>query len=270
MIATFIWNTDPEIINLFGTFPLKYYGIFFASGLLLGFQVVKQIYIKKGIATENLDSLSLYILFGTIIGARLGHCLFYEPAYFLAHPIEIFVPMQQINGAWQYTGFNGLASHGGALGVLLAIFWYTRKTGEKYLSVLDNIAIATPLVATFIRLGNFMNSEIIGKPTNSDYGVIFQRIDNLPRHPAQLYEALSYLLIFIILFLVYKRDRPRQYGFIFGLFIVLVFSIRFILEFFKTNQASFESGMILNMGQMLSIPFVLIGLFLLISQKKTI
>lgn len=263
------WNLDPVIVMITDTFPLKYYGALFAAGLLIGYYIVRNIYKKENISIENLDSLLVYVIVGTILGARLGHCFFYEPEYFLKHPIEILLPIQKIGGVYKFVGFQGLASHGGTIGVLIAMILYCRKYKVKFLWLLDRMAIGVPVTGAFIRLGNFMNSEIYGKPTNGNWGVVFQRDDLIPRHPTQLYEAFSYLLIFGILFWLYKSDKIKQTnGLLFGCFLALLFLARFIIEFFKENQESFENSMILNMGQILSIPFILIGLTLIVWKSK--
>lgn len=265
------WNVDPVIVWITDSFPLKYYGAFFACGLLLGFAIVKNIYKKENQSLQNLDSLLIYVIVGTVLGARLGHCIFYEPSYFLQHPIEILLPIQKIEGTYQFVGFRGLASHGGTIGVLIAILLYCRKYKVKLLWILDRMAIAVPITAAFIRFGNFMNSEIYGKPTNGNWGVVFERDDLIPRHPTQLYEAFSYLLIFGILFFMFKSEKIKQTsGIIFGCFLTLLFLARFIIEFFKENQEAFENNMLINMGQILSIPFILIGLTLIIwkSEKR--
>ncbi|MBF4467564.1 prolipoprotein diacylglyceryl transferase [Flavobacterium sp. LC2016-12] len=263
------WNVDPVIVMITDSFPLKYYGALFASGLLLGYYIVRNIYKKEQQPLDNLDSLLVYVIVGTILGARLGHCFFYEPDYFFKHPIEILLPIQKIGGAYKFVGFQGLASHGGTIGVLIAIVLYCRKYKVNFLWLLDRMAIGVPVTAAFIRLGNFMNSEIYGKPTNGNWGVVFQRDDLIPRHPTQLYEAFSYLLIFALLFWMYKSEKIKQAnGLLFGTFLALLFLARFLIEFFKENQESFENNMLINMGQILSIPFILIGLTLVIWKSK--
>ena len=263
------WNVDPVIVMITDSFPLKYYGALFASGLLLGYYIVRNIYKKEQLPLENLDSLLVYVIVGTILGARLGHCIFYEPDYFLKHPIEILLPIQKIAGVYKFVGFQGLASHGGTIGVLIAIVLYCKKYKVNFLWLLDRMAIGVPVTAAFIRLGNFMNSEIYGKPTNGNWGVVFQRDDLIPRHPTQLYEAFSYLLICGILFWMYKSEKIKQAsGLLFGTFLALLFLARFLIEFFKENQESFENNMLINMGQILSIPFILIGLTLVIWKSK--
>ncbi|GAA3760421.1 prolipoprotein diacylglyceryl transferase [Flavobacterium ginsengiterrae] len=263
------WNVDPVIFMITDSFPLKYYGALFAIGLLLGYFILRKIYKNEGQSLENLDSLLVYVIVGTILGARLGHCFFYEPDYFFKHPIEILLPIQKIAGVYQFVGYQGLASHGGTVGVLIAIILYCRKYKVPFLWLLDRMAVGVPVAGAFIRFGNFMNSEIYGKPTNGNWGVIFQRDDMIPRHPTQLYEAFAYLLICLILYFMYKSKSIRKSeGLIFGCFLTLLFLARFIIEFFKENQESFEDNMMINMGQILSIPFVLIGLAVIIWKSK--
>lgn len=265
------WDVDPVIFWLTDTFSLKYYGFLFVTGLLLGYLIVKNIYKKEAIPLEQLDSLLTYIVLGTIIGARLGHCLFYQPDYFLDHPLEIILPIQKINGAYKFIGYQGLASHGGAIGVLIAIMIYCRKYKVNLLWILDKVAIAIPVTGAFIRFGNFMNSEIYGKPTNGNWGVVFVQDDLIPRHPTQLYEAFSYLLIALALFIIYNKTQiSKTKGIMFGFFLIFLFSARFVIEFFKENQVGFENSMILNMGQLLSIPFVLSGVLLIYLKKRKI
>jgi phosphatidylglycerol:prolipoprotein diacylglycerol transferase len=268
MSSVLNWNVDP-VIFMITDFPLKYYGALFASGLLLGYYIVRNIYKKENLSLDNLDNLLVYVIVGTILGARLGHCFFYEPDYFFKHPIEILLPIQNISGVYKFVGFKGLASHGGTIGVLIAITLYCKKYKVNFLWLLDRMAIGVPVTAAFIRLGNFMNSEIYGKPTNGNWGVVFQRDDLIPRHPTQLYEAFSYLLIFVILFWMYKSEKIKQAnGLLFGSFLTLLFLARFLIEFFKENQESFENTMLINMGQILSIPFILIGLTLIVWKLK--
>lgn len=271
MIISYInWNTDPEIVKLFGTFSLRYYSLLFVSGLFLGYYIVKRIYLSEGESIEELERLSIFVFAGTIIGARLGHCLFYELEYYLSHPLEMLLPFRwKIGESFEFTGYQGLASHGGAIGVLTGILIYCKKYKVNFLWVLDRLAIATPITGAFIRFGNFMNSEIIGKPTNSDFGIVFARVDLIPRHPTQLYEAFAYLIIFLVLLLFYSKQKAkRKDGIVFGFFLVLLFVARILIEFFKINQVDFENGMFMNMGQLLSIPFVLAGLTIMIWKRK--
>ena len=270
MIATLIhWNASPEIAKLFGVFPIRYYGLLFALGIAAAYYVMSRVYKKENIPDEYLERLALYIVLGTFIGARLGHFLFYQPEYFWKAPLEIILPIAKIDGSYQFVGFGGLASHGGAIGILIAIILYCRKTKLNFLWVADRLAIVFPLTSAFIRMGNFMNSEIIGKPTGGDYGIVFQQVDNLPRHPTQLYEAFSYLLIFVVMSFLYRTSH-RSKGFMFGIFLILSFSARFVIEFVKEEQVAFEQGMTLNMGQWLSIPFILVGITLILYKNKPI
>ncbi len=276
MILNYIrWNIDPEIVNLSGI-SLRYYGILFVGGLILCIYVLSWMFKRENISSDKLERLSIYCMLGIIIGARLGHCLFYEPAYYLQHPLEMILPIQQTpDGSYKFTGYQGLASHGGAIGIIVALFFYSRKTKEPILKTIDLIAIVAPLAGCFIRLANLMNSEIIGLPSNLPWAFIFVREDNIPRHPAMLYESLSYLLIFVVMILVYKKKRKKlAYGFFFGLSLILIFSARFFIEFLKERQVSFEEKMNLDMGQILSIPFIALGIgfiiYALIKTKKTI
>ncbi len=272
MILNYIhWNPDPEIINIFG-FSLRYYGIFFVGGLVLCIYILGWIFKRENIPSENLEKLSIYGMIGIMAGARLGHCLFYEPSYYLSHPLEMILPITfPPDGGMKFIGFQGLASHGGALGLLIALYFYSRKTKHSMIDTIDLIAVVTALGCVFIRLANFMNSEIIGMPTTKPWGVIFERVDNIPRHPAQLYEAISYLIIFAIMMILYKKMRDRlKNGFFFGLVLVLIFTARFIIEFVKENQVGFEDGMTFNMGQLLSLPYITVGIgFIIYGLRRT-
>ncbi|MGK6352160.1 prolipoprotein diacylglyceryl transferase [Parapedobacter sp. DT-150] len=265
--AVIHWSTSPEITKLFGVFPLTYYGLLFAGGIGLAYYVMSRIYRREHIANEHFERLTVYVVLGTLIGARLGHFLFYQPEYFWKAPLEILLPIDEVNGSYRFVGYRGLASHGGAIGILIAVILYCRKTKLDFLWVADRLAVVAPLTGAFIRMGNFMNSEIIGKPTGTDYGVVFQLVDSVPRHPAQLYEAAAYLLIFTIMIALYRTSKKAD-GFIFGIFLILLFSARFSIEFFKEEQVAFEQGMALNMGQWLSIPLVLTGLALALLKKQ--
>jgi len=262
------WNVDPEIFRIADVFPLKYYGLLFLFGVLSAHYVLKRIYVKENIPIENLEKLSIYVIIGIVLGARLGHCFFYEPAYYFQNPIEILLPIKKMGDSYKFIGFQGLASHGGTIGVIIAIGIYCIKYKTKFLWILDKIALVGPITGAFIRFGNFMNSEIYGKPTNGNWGVVFQRDDLIPRHPTQLYEGFSYLLVFGILMYIYK-NKPKEIpnGLILGVCLVLVFLARFIIEFFKENQVGFENGMTINMGQILSIPLMVIGLILIFMIK---
>lgn len=272
MISNFIhWNPDPEIINVFGI-SIRYYGLLFVIGLFLCVYVLGWIYKRENLPSENLEKLTIYCMIGIIVGARLGHCLFYEPSYYLSHPLEMILPITfPPDGGIKFIGYQGLASHGGVLGVLIALYIYSRKTNHSLIDAIDLIAVVSGLSFGFIRLGNFMNSEIIGMPTTKPWGVIFERVDNIPRHPTQLYEAICYFIILAVMIILYKkwRDRLRN-GFFFGLGSVLFFTARFVIEFVKEDQVGFEKGMTFNMGQLLSIPFILLGIgFIIYGLWKT-
>ena len=227
----------------------------FASGFLFGYIMMRKIFKNEGIGDEVLDRLTIYMAVGTIVGARIGHCLFYEPAYYLSNPLEIL-----------YIWHGGLASHGAAIGILLALWIFVRKEKKTMLWVLDRVVIVVALAGALIRLGNLMNSEIYGIETTLPWGFVFLRSgETLPKHPTQIYEAISYLAIFVLLFRIYWRKKGQIVtGVIFGLFLILVFTARFFIEFIKEDQVSFEASMRLNMGQWLSIPLVIGGLVILI------
>lgn len=254
MIPLYItWDVDPEIFRI-GNFAIRWYGLLFASAFFFGYLVFLKIFRKEGISVELLDKLTMYMAIGTIIGARLGHCLFYEPSYYLSNPVEILK-------IWR----GGLASHGAAVGILVALYYYSKSINRPYLWILDRIVIVVALAGFFIRMGNLMNSEIYGMETTLPWGFIFVRTEEtVPKHPTQIYEALSYLAIFILLFALYlKQDSKLKRGYLFSIFLVLLFAVRFFIEFIKEDQVEFETGMMLNMGQWLSIPFILAGLVLL-------
>jgi len=252
------WAPSPEIFSI-GPIHLRYYSILFVSGFIIGYYIVSWFFKRENLPTNILDTL-LYVLLGaTLVGARLGHCLFYEPDYYLAHPIEILK-------VWE----GGLASHGGAIAIILAMWWFVAKYGKQFkfdfLWLMDRIMIPTALAAMLIRLGNLMNSEIYGNPTDSPWGFIFTlRGETVAKHPTQLYEAIAYFAIFIVLIIIYKTFLPKlKRGTLFALFLIGMFSARFFIEFVKEPQVAFEQGMSLNMGQWMSIPFIAGGILLLI------
>lgn len=247
------WNPAPEIFSV-GSFALRWYGLLFAMSFIAAYLVLSRIFPKEGLTTKLLDSLTLYVGIGAVLGARLGHCLFYQPEYYLSNPIEILK-------VWE----GGLASHGGALGILIALLFFELKHKQGYLRITDLIVITVPLAGMFIRLGNLMNSEIIGQTSTVPWAFVFIRAnvaDPLtPRHPAQLYEAIAYLLMFFILMLIYRRTSLIKIrGMMLSVFLFMLFSFRFFIEFLKEDQVSKEAVMSLNIGQKLSIPFALLGL----------
>jgi prolipoprotein diacylglyceryl transferase len=253
------WNASPIIFTV-GPVSLRWYGFLFASGFLAGLVIVKWMYRRDGRPMADADSLFNYVALGTIFGARLGHCLFYDPAYYLGHPLEILK-------IWK----GGLASHGALIGILFAVYLFSRKRDDQpFWWVMDRLAIPTILAGSMIRLGNLFNSEIIGKPTDAPWAMIFARVDALPRHPTQLYESVAYAAIFIILMWLYRRYGARLAdGRLSGAFLVMVFGFRFLVEVTKTRQAAFGHGFPLNMGQILSIPVVMVGLWLLFRKQET-
>jgi|SRR3989339_95715 len=250
MILNYIhWNVTPEIFTI-GEWGPRWYGLLFALSFVAGYYIMLKFFKREGIKQEVLDSLTMYMFLGVLLGARLGHCLFYEPEYYLAHPIKILM-------VWQ----GGLASHGAAIGILIALYLFVRKQKRSFLWIMDRIVIVVALAGFFIRSGNLMNSEIYGHQTTLPWGFIFElRGETVPKHPTQIYEALSYLFIFVLLYWIFMKEYKKdRHGFIFGVFLILLFSARFFIEFLKEDQVDFEASMSLNMGQWLSIPFVLAG-----------
>lgn len=267
-ILNFItWNPKPEIFEI-GSFGLRYYSLCWLLAFAVSYFIMLKVFKREGKSQELLDKLTIYIFVGTLLGARLGHCFFYDWAYYREHFIEIFIPFQKVNGDWKLTGFTGLASHGGAIGILIALWYFAKNTKTNFIWIADRLMLTVPVACAFIRIGNFFNSEIIGSPSNLPWAIIFQQEDNIPRHPSQLYEALAYILIFFILWAIYQKNISPKPGKLFGLFLILMFAARFFIEFVKIEQVEFEKGMTLNMGQWLSIPFILIGIFLLFRKPK--
>ena len=255
------WHVNPEIFSL-GALSIRWYGLLFISGFVLGWFIFKWFFKKEGVPETLLDPLLYTLLIGTIVGARLGHCLFYQPDYYLGSWdgfCEIFMP-------WK----GGLASHGGTIALFIAMWWFAKHYGRKYdfdfLWILDHLAIAVCFAAMFIRFGNLFNSEIYGDATSLPWGFIFElRGETVPKHPTQLYEAFSYALLGVVLLLLYRFNLKRMYrGTFIGVFFIVLFGMRFLIEFVKEPQVGFEEGMLLNMGQLLSIPFILIGVGMLV------
>ena len=285
MLSYISWN--PSLT--FG--PFRWYSLCWLIGLALAYFIVRKLFKEQKIdertvmkngkkEVENVfDPLFIYCFVGILVGARLGHCLFYQPDYFLSsgqHIVEMLLPIHFLpDGGWKFTGYEGLASHGGTLGLMIALVLYVRWSKLNVWTVLDNIAIATGTTACFIRLGNLMNSEIIGKPTDLPWAFIFERVDMVPRHPGQLYEAIAYAVLFIIMWWLYRKSRQSGAsvpsvgtGFFFGFCLTYIFTFRFLIEFTKDIQEDFEASMLLNMGQLLSIPFVLLGIWCMVKAYK--
>jgi phosphatidylglycerol---prolipoprotein diacylglyceryl transferase len=261
------WQVSPIFLDL-GFIELRWYSLFFALGVALAYYLAYRQFNLAGIAQADFEKLSLWVIVGGILGARLGHCLFYDFAYFSQYPLEIILPFR-FSPSFQFIGYQGLASHGGAVGVLLALLMARfRLPHLTTLFILDVLALGIPLTGAMIRMGNLMNSEMIGKAGEVSWAVQFLAIDDLPRHPAQVYEALAYLLIFSVLNIYLIRFFKLGQGLLFAWFLILLFSARFIIEFFKENQVAFEQSLWLNMGQILSIPFIIVGFILLFRRQK--
>ena len=257
MLNYFHWSMDPQIFSI-ADFSVSWYGLLFATGFYFGFHIMRWVYVREEKSLTTLDRIFIYMVLGAVLGARLGHCLFYEPAYYLSNPLEIIK-------IWH----GGLASHGGVVGMLIAMYVYARQTAEiEFLWLLDRMTLVIALGSFFIRFGNFFNSEILGTLTTVPWAIVFSRVDLLPRHPAQLYEAGVYLFLFVILVCLYlKYKQQLKPGFMMGLLMVVIFSSRFLIEFVKVPQESFAPILNLNMGQWLSIPVILLGLYFMVSKK---
>ncbi len=256
------WTVDPAIFHL-GPKEIRWYTLAFLIGFAVGYKIVERMWKSEQLNQKWLDLLLYYTFFGTVIGARLGHCLFYKPDYYLSNPIEILK-------VWE----GGLASHGGVLGIIIAIYFYSKYVSHKsMLWAFDKLVVPTGLVSALIRLGNLMNHEIYGHPTDLPWG--FRFIENIyawrqgaepiftaPSHPTQIYEALCYLLTFgLCMWLYFKKELWKKEGLIFGIFMICIFASRFFIEYLKNSQENFEDGLFLNMGQILSIPFILTGAY---------
>ena len=244
----FVWSIDPVIVT-FGSLQLRWYGVLFVSSFIIGLGIIRWIFKQEKRDPAVLEYLLIYVMVGTVIGARLAHCFFYVPEYYLEHPIEIL-----------YVWEGGLASHGGFLGVVIALYLYAKKFRLPFVWLIARVAIAGVLTAAFVRIGNFFNSEILGLPSELPWAVIFQRVDMVPRHPVQLYEAVAYLLILGLMLTVYKKVTPAAATKILpGLFLVTLFGARFFIEYTKTRQAEYAAEQFFSTGQLLSIPLVIIG-----------
>lgn len=253
------WAFDPILFSA-GPLTIRWYGLLFVGAFLIGQWMLGRIFAAEGVPRENAERLMIHALLGAVVGARLVHCLFYEPDYYLSHPLAIL-------RIWE----GGLASHGGALGMLLAL-WFAARTAQPrlpFLWLIDRVSMPAALGAVFVRVANFLNSEIVGIPTSGRWGVVFESIDALPRHPAQLYEAITYALIFAVLLAIYRRSGKRTpEGLLFGVLMALVFSARIVVEFFKTPQAAYEAGQLFTVGQYLSLPFVMLGVVMMVRAIK--
>jgi len=269
MLLYINWNIDPEIFRI-GGFALRYYSLMFVMAFAGSYFILSKIYTKENVSIHLLNKLAIFVFIGTLIGARLGHTLFYEFGYYKNHLLEIILPFRIANGKFELTGYQGLASHGGAIGIITAVALYCRKYKQSFLWIMDRLGIVVAFSGFFIRLGNLFNSEIIGRPSNASWAFIFERVDKIPRHPAQLYEAILYLFIFGIHWFLFKNKAQKlKDGFLFGSFLTMLFTVRFLIEFVKENQEAFENTLAINMGQILSIPFILIGVYLVVLKSRS-
>jgi len=263
-----VW--DPSKGIDLGFFMIRYYSLMYLVAFTLGWYLMKSILEREKMGQKELDAIFMYTVIAVLLGARLGHVIFYQPELFLEDPLSIILPARFVP-EFEFTGFQGLASHGAAIGVIIAMYFYSKNVVKKpMLWILDRIVIPVASGGVFIRIGNFINSEIIGKPTGTDYGVIFKQLgESFPRHPAQLYEAACYVIVFIIVWYLYwKTNKREKLGYIFGVFLVLLWSIRFFVEFVKEAQVEDRATWALNTGQWLSIPFILIGLYLIFRKTE--
>ncbi len=268
----YIYWQPSEIAFQVGSLAVRWYGLCWLTGLVLGFFLMKWLYRQHRYSEQQFEPLFLYVFIGVLIGGRLGHCIFYEPDYFLSSPthmVEMVLPIHFLEGGgWRFTGYAGLASHGGVIGMLIGLYLYLRRTKMRPWVVLDFMGVCSCITATFIRLGNLMNSEIIGNITDVPWAFIFARVDQAPRHPGQLYEALAYFCFFWIILAVYRYKRNKVgTGFFFGLCLTLVFVFRFAIEYTKEVQESFENALPIDMGQILSIPFIIIGIWAMVQSR---
>lgn len=286
ILGYILWNPDVVAFSL-GPVEVRWYSLLWCIGLFAVYHLMHYLFKEQKLGEDKFEPMFFYCFLGILIGARLGHCLFYEPEYYLSHPMEMILPMRKFaDGEWHFTGYEGLASHGGTLGLMIAIILYSRSVKLNLMHVLDNVAIVTPICACAIRLGNLMNSEIIGSPTDMPWAFVFERVDMLPRHPGQLYEALCYAMFFFIGWFIYRLSLKQEVrksiesnksklrfdirvgsGFYFGLCLFMIFLSRIFIELTKENQVDFESGMMFNMGQLLSVPFVVLGLYCMLGGK---
>lgn len=265
ILSEIVWNVNPEIFRI-NWFAVRWYGLFFAAAFYFGYLIIDKFFKNENKSQELLDKLTIYMAIGTIAGARLGHCLFYQPEVYLKNPIDILK-------IWE----GGLASHGAAVGILLSLYFFSKKTNTSYLWIVDRIVVVVALSGLFIRMGNLMNSEIYGHATSLPWGFKFAReyapgtpaSEMIAAHPTQIYEALSYFAIFGFLLSYYWKNKGIvRNGFMFGFFLVTLFTVRFFVEFLKVEQVDFEKSMLLNMGQLLSLPFIIAGIYLIYNSTK--
>lgn len=265
---SFVWNPSTGID--LGFFLVRYYSLMFVIAFSFGWYFTKKIYQRENIPLEKLDKLFLITVIATLLGARLGHVIFYQPELFKEDPLSVLLPIRTVP-EFEITGFQGLASHGAAIAILIAMYYYSKKILKKpMLWILDRITLAVAFGGGFVRIGNFFNSEIIGKPTHSDFGVVFVQLgENFARYPTQLFEAAGYFIVAASMFYLYwKTDKRKYTGYIFGVFLIMLWSVRLIVEFWKEPQEGEIINYVLNTGQWLSVPFILLGIYLVINAKK--
>ena len=267
-----VWEPSSDGIRLFGDFKIHYYSLMWMVAFILGYQIMKNIYKNENQSEKKLDSLFMYSVLGIMIGARLGHVIFYQAELFKEDFFSVFLPFK-FSGGFEFTGFRGLASHGATIGMISSMYIYNKKVLNKsVLWILDRVVIACALGGIFIRIGNFFNSEIIGKAAAEGlpWAVVFKAVDNVPRHPGQLYEAFGYVFVFLTVYFMYwKTKKGLQEGYLFGLFLLLLMTVRVFVEQFKIAQVDGREDWILglNTGQVLSIPFILIGVYFIFLHK---
>jgi prolipoprotein diacylglyceryl transferase len=261
---------DPSLGIDLGFFTIRYYSLMFLIAFGAGFYITKRIFIAEGVSLEKLDQLLIYTILSTLIGARLGHVIFYQPELFLEDPLSVFLPVSFVPEI-EFTGFRGLASHGAAIGIAIGMYFYSKKVTQKSIFwILDRITMPVAFGGAFVRIGNFLNSEIIGKATNSDYGVVFVQLgESFPRHPAQLYESVCYLILFAVLSLIFWKTKVKyQQGVLFGIFFTLLWTIRFFVEYVKEPQVAERADWLFNTGQLLSLPMIIIGFAIIYFSNK--
>jgi phosphatidylglycerol---prolipoprotein diacylglyceryl transferase len=269
MVLNYIaWNPDPVMFQL-GSLSVRWYSVLLAAGFFSGYLVARDMFRREGVDRFVLESYGIWLIIGILVGGRLGHCLFYEFDYYMQHPIEMIKPWEGTLGKNAvFTGLSGFSSHGWIIGVILALWINSRLKRVPVLWALDIFAIGGVLAGAFVRIGNLVNSEIVGNPSGVPWAFVFPNLDNLPRHPAQLYESAAYVLIFIFTYLYYRKKKHTvPNGTYFGWVLIYVFASRFVIEFFKRDQVAVEAGMVLNLGQWLSIPFMITGIFLIFRKK---
>jgi phosphatidylglycerol:prolipoprotein diacylglycerol transferase len=266
-----IWNADPVLFRV-GNVVIRWYSVLLVLSFYISYLFVDNIFERENVSKTTMHSFGIFIIAGLLLGGRLVHCLFYEPEYYLKFPLDMIKPWRgELGNGARFVGYRGMSGHGSAIGIVLGLVINAVRTKTSIIWIIDRIAIFGPLIGFFVRIGNLFNSEILGTSSNLPWAFIFKRVDNVPRHPVQLYEAITYLIIFIFSYEYYRRRTGKEKpGAILGLVLVLVYSSRFILEFFKEDQSRIESSMVLNMGQVLSIPFIVTGLILLFRPVRKI